>query len=515
MISCGYADRLRALPLVERQAFRDAHPELLAAVRYDLRFWARDVQLELLLATSLATIELITGGRRAGKTWLAVALFLREILAGRARWLYPRIVAATDADALGTIIDGPSGIRTWCPPEHRPRFFKSGGHGGLLVFESLGTEVNCLSVERPSQAIGEGSGLTLFDDPAKAVRQCGEHRAREMLKQIRISNSEGASPCVIMPTTPVGDGFIRAALTPGEMDGVRRTFVGDLDSNTSLSPKYKASLRDLRDEDPSEFDGILRGETPGALWKRVWIDHVDELPELRMVVVAIDPADDGKQDSDETGIVVVGLGEDERLYVLADYTARWRAEQWAAVASWALRKHGANALVAEGNRAWSAVEHALNVAAPGVRVVRVDAGKGKAERAQPVAIQYSEGLVSHLRGGPQLGRAGVHTIRVPMFDPGTGGRPLVDLEVKRDRRGWETLEDELCGWDPRKRRSPNGLDALVWGAWHLRPPAALAEPWEPAAGTAALAGVYGSADPRRGSTDPRQRVSRWQAQRGR
>ena len=35
------------------------------------------------------------------------------------------IIAATDADALGTVIDGPSGVRAWCPPEHRPKFVKS------------------------------------------------------------------------------------------------------------------------------------------------------------------------------------------------------------------------------------------------------------------------------------------------------------------------------------------------------------------------------------------------------
>lgn len=517
MTPAGYADRIRALPPAARLAlYRALPPGALASQRYRPEFWASAGQAPLLVRTDLAMIEMITGGRRAGKTWLAVMLFLRLILSGRYRDLFPRIVAATDDDARDTVLLGRSGLLTWCPPEHLPRAGRKLPQKVQSIhFPTVDTEVHIITAEKPSQAIGQGSGLTLADDPAKWIDQCGNQKAREMMKQLRISNSEGRRPCIIIPSTPRSDAFLRQALTPGELRGARVTYVGDLDGNASLSPEYKASLQDLRDEDPSEFDGILRGETPGALWKRAWLHHVAGAPELVRVVVAVDPADDGKTDSDETGIVVVGLGEDGRLYVLADYTARWDAGMWPAIAAWCFSRYRCDAAVAETNRAASLVRRCLAVEAPSMPIVEVQATRGKATRAEPLALQTRDGLVSLLADGPQLCRPGHVWIKVPVFDPATGQRVEVEVEVKRDRRGWETLEDELCGWDPRKRRSPNGLDALVWGAWHLKPPEAPAPEWQPAAGSQALAGSYGNADPRRGSSDPRQRVSRWQAQRGR
>ncbi|HSN15380.1 MAG TPA: hypothetical protein VLT61_12165 [Anaeromyxobacteraceae bacterium] len=464
-------DRIRALPREQRLAFyRALPPGLLASQRYKPEFFARAAQLEL-LNRQLATLEIITGGRRAGKTLVAVWIYLRYLLTGKLRCLYPRIIVATYDDARGTVLSGPSGLLTWCPEEHRPP-----NHKRLpqeitsLYFPTVDTEIAIISAEKPSKAISQGSGFSLLDDPAKMIDHVGETKAREMLKQARISNSEGPDPHLIIPTTPRGNGFLRSALTPGQLVGARVTHIGTTDDNTALSGAYRASLADLQAEDPSEFDGRLRDETPGALWKRAWIHRVPAAPELVRVVVAVDPADDDKAGSDETGIVVVGLGADGRLYVLADLTARHPTHIWPALVAWAFRRYQADAIVAETNRAAGLVRRCLAIEAPHVPIVEVQATRGKATRAEPLAMLYSRGEVSHVDGGPQLSRPGHEWIRVSVFDPATGQRTEVEVEVKRDRRGWETLEDELCGWDPRKRRSPNGLDALVWGAWYLRPP---------------------------------------------
>jgi hypothetical protein len=134
-----------------------------------------------------------------------------------------------------------------------------------------------------------------------------------------------------------------------------------------------------------------------------------------------------------------------------------------------------------------------------VPLIGVDATRSKQTRAEPLAMQYRDGMVSHVIDGPQLSRPGVHRLCVPVFDPATGRREEVEIEVQRDRRRWTTLEDELCGWVPRQSRSPNGLDALVWACWHLRPPDGGSALWSPAAGSPALAGRYAEVDPRRGA----------------
>jgi phage terminase large subunit-like protein len=499
MTSLAVVDQIRALSRAKRiELYRSLPAGALAAMRYKPEFWARPEQMAILVS-KLATLDVITGGRRGGKTWLAVMLFLREILAGRARGLYPRIIAATDADALGTVIDGPSGVRTWCPPEHSPKFYRSRGHGGVLVFPSVDTEVQCLSVERPSQAIGEGSGLTLFDDPAKAIDQCGEPRAREMLKQARISNSEGRSPSLIIPTTPRGDAFLRHALTPGELTGARVTWIGGTRDNTALSEEYKRSIVDLEAEDPDEFTGHLRHEAKDALWKRSWIDahRVLVAPDLVRVVVAVDPADDDKKDSDETGIVVVGLGYDGRLYVLADFTARHPAHVWPAVVAWAFRRYECDAIVAETNRAAGLVRRMIAIEAPNLPIVEVLATRDKTTRAGPLGLQYRDGKVSHVKDGPQISVASREVVTIDVFNAATTRREPVVVEIQRDRRRWQTLEDEMCGWDPKRSRSPNGLDALVWAGWYLLPPegAGFAESSR-FAGIGAIEGRYHDEDAR-------------------
>ncbi|HEY6548575.1 MAG TPA: hypothetical protein VI589_11745 [Vicinamibacteria bacterium] len=503
-------DRIRALPRAERLALYAALPPgLLASQRFAHAFWARPEQALPELG-ELATIEVARGGRRAGKTWWATQLFNREMLSGR--YTRGRIIAATDAAVLATVIDGPSGIRTWLPPHLRPTFVRSNGYAGTLEYPN-GRIVLCCSAQQPGQAIGQGCDLTLADDPAGWVESCGEAKATATFKQARVSNSEGPRPCMIVPTTKRGTSFLRRLLAPGEMRGVRVRQLGGTRVNTALSPAFlRDTVEDLEGDDwaAEELDDEDRDQAAGALWKREWIDphRVRAHPELERVVVAVDPADDGEAESDETGIVVVGLAGG-RLFVLADFTARHDAVIWPAIAAWAFAEYECDAIVAETNRAASLVRQCLRVAAPHVPVVEVKATRGKATRAQPLALLYRDGRVSHLLDGPQLSRPGPVRIQATVFDPATGRREEIGVEVLRDKRRWRTLEDELCGWVPRQGRSPNGLDALVWGAWYLCPPEGPGG-WAPAPLSPSLPsfeGRYAGVDPRRARSrflrDPR------------
>jgi phage terminase large subunit-like protein len=500
-------DRLRALPREQRLAlYRALPPGALASQHVSPEFWARPEQA-LPPPEDLARVELATGGRRAGKTTWACWLFLREWASGRARM--PRIVAANEESIGEILIRGPAGIWTWLPWELKARagndlaraFRASRGHGGIFEIAGL-PPITCLSAESPGNAVGQGKDLTWADDPAAWVKTCGENRARAMFYELRVSTSEGPRPCLIVSTTAGGVQFMRRAFS-GDMRGVHKRNLGSVKDNTAIGDLYKNEVVDdlLDDADDPDLTGEERVEIQGALWRRAWIDphYVREPPPLRRVVVAVDPADAGKLDSDETGIVVVGLGHDGRLYVLADYTARWEADRWAAIVAWAFAHHHADAIVAETNRCESMVKRCLRIELPNAPVQGVSAGAGKGTRAEPLTLLYRDGQVSHVRGGPQISRAGSMALRVPIFNPITGQRDLTSLEVKRDRRRWETLEDELCGWVPKGSgsRSPNGLDALVWACWYLRPPDQ--GPWQPAAGSPALASRFGSADPRMGA----------------
>lgn len=521
LTAAAVVDLIRALPRDERlRLYLALPPGALASQRYRPEFWARPEQA-LPLTEELATIEVARGGRGSGKTWWAVQLFNREILAGRAR--RPRIIAATDAAVLSTVIDGPSGIRTWLPPDVRPTFTRSTGYAGTLYYPSVGVTVLCCSAQKPGQAVGQGCDLTLADDPAGWIESNGENLAEKTFRQARVSNREargqGLGPCMIVPTTKRGVSFLRRLLTPGQMAGIRLRKLGETKDNTNLSPQYiRDTIVDLESEGDDwaaeELRDEDRDEAPGALWKRNWIDsrRVVGPPDLERVVVAVDPADDGRENNDATGISVAALGFDGRLYVLADYTAKLSADQWPAIVAWAFRYHKADAIVAEVQRSKSLVRRLLHIEAPNVPLVEVDALRGKHLRAEPLVLAYRDGRVSHVIDGPQLSRARMVKTDVPVYDPASGRRDPKAMAWQRDRRSWLTLEDELCGWEPRKSKSPNGLDALVWACWHLRPPDG-GGAWEPTPSTPVLGG--GSVDPRAPITpaaDPR-RPMRWRDRR--
>ena len=183
-----------------------------------------------------------------------------------------------------------------------------------------------------------------------------------------------------------------------------------------------------------ELDGEVLDDSAGALWRWSWIDaaRVTKAPDLRRIVVAVDPATTSGEESDETGIVVAGIGYDGRGYVLADESGRYRPEEWARRVASAYAAHKADAVIAEGNQGGEMVAAVLRAyGSAGLPVRTVHARRGKATRAEPVAVLYEQGRVSHV---------------------GSLAR----------------LEDQITTWDPASSRaSPDRLDALVYALTDL------------------------------------------------
>ena len=169
-------------------------------------------------------------------------------------------------------------------------------------------------------------------------------------------------------------------------------------------------------------------EVPGALWKRQWLDEhrTSEHPHLARIVVGVDPAVTSNETSDETGILVAGIGDDGHGYVLADGSGHYSPDGWARRSLSLLESHAGDRIIAEDNNGGELVESTLRTIDPSAPITRVHASRGKAARAEPVAALYEQGKVHH------VGNFGA-------------------------------LEDQLCSWEPLStRRSPDRLDALVW-----------------------------------------------------
>jgi len=200
-----------------------------------------------------------------------------------------------------------------------------------------------------------------------------------------------------------------------------------------------------------ELMGELLTDVDGALWTLERIDELRlewsqgaaagvQLSDLTRIVVGVDPAVTSGEDSDETGIIVVGKGPHlpetckiERCqghgYVLADYSmGKATPDEWAKRAVEAYDDWKADRVVAEGNQGHELVDTVLRTVRQGIPIRRVNAKHGKRTRAEPQAALYEQGRCHHV--GPPMEFA--------------------------------TLEDQLTTWTTDSGESPDRLDGLVW-----------------------------------------------------
>jgi phage terminase large subunit-like protein len=181
----------------------------------------------------------------------------------------------------------------------------------------------------------------------------------------------------------------------------------------------------------------LLEDTPGALWTRGRIDASrislkeaqDHIELVVRVVVAIDPAVTSGEESDETGIVVVGLTRSAHILVFDDLSLRGTPLEWARAAIGAYRFRRADRIIGEVNNGGELVARNISVEDPNIPFRAVRATRGKHTRAEPVAAMYEQGRVHHVGTFPML-------------------------------------EDEMCNWIPGMK-SPSRMDALVWGITEL------------------------------------------------
>ena len=185
-----------------------------------------------------------------------------------------------------------------------------------------------------------------------------------------------------------------------------------------------------------ELDGELLDEVEGAMWNDAALDEtrIHVAGDFSRIVVAVDPPVTGGKNSDECGIIVVGVDnegppQDWRAVVLEDCSVSGATPQvWAEKAVNAYHRHKADKLVAEVNQGGDLVAALVRGIDPMVAYKAVRATRGKAVRAEPVAALYEQGRIVH------LGRL-------------------------------KQLESQMCAMTSNGymgRGSPDRVDALVW-----------------------------------------------------
>lgn len=364
---------------------------------------------------------LILAGRGWGKSRTGAEWVRAQATSGRASRI--ALVARTAADVRDVIVEGESGILAISPPHERPIWEPSRRR---LTWPG-GTIATTYSAEEPDQLRGPQHDAAWCDELAA-------WRYPDAWDQLQMGLRLGSDPRVVVTTTPRPTPLVRAlvassttVVTRGRTaDNARNLAPGVVEA---LAARYAGTRLGRQ-----ELDGEILDDAPGALWRRAQIDaarHVGPAPALRRIVVGVDPAASATAQSDETGIVVAGLGHDGRVYVLDDRSGTYSPEQWAARVVAAYREHRADRVVAEVNQGGDMVASVLRAVDASLPLSTVHARRGKALRAEPVAALYEQGRVSHCGA---LAR----------------------------------LEDQMCAWDPTgDDRSPDRIDALVYAVSDL------------------------------------------------
>ena len=187
-------------------------------------------------------------------------------------------------------------------------------------------------------------------------------------------------------------------------------------ANYRENPFFPEVLEDERAFDeqhtPTRYGHIWLGEyEPMAIGAIFNMQNINEqrrskenLPDMKRIVVSIDPAGSAETGSNETGIVVCGVGEDGRGYVLDDLTLIGTPQQWAERAVAAYDLYEADAIVAEVNFGGDMVANTIRTTRPNLHVIQVRAHRGQSKhvRAEPISALYTLGKISHVGAFPKL-----------------------------------------------------------------------------------------------------------------
>jgi predicted phage terminase large subunit-like protein len=258
-------------------------------------------------------------------------------------------------------------------------------------------------------------------------------RYPDAFDQLMFALRLGDKPQCIITTTPKPTPLIRMLMARND---TIITTGSTFENEANLAASTLAMLKERYDGTAlgrQELYAEVIDQMEGALWSLSMIEpkRVSEIPEMKNIIVAVDPAVTSGDDADETGIVVVGKDTNNEYYVLEDKSGKYSPDQWGNVAIDLFHQWDADRIVAEVNNGGDLVERLIRTIDPNVRYKSVHASRGKMVRAEPVAALYEQGKVHHRGVFPEL-------------------------------------ETQMCTYTgERPKPSPDRLDAMVWGLSEL------------------------------------------------
>lgn len=362
-------------------------------------------------------IWLVMAGRGFGKTRAAAEAVRKLVKSGD----YKRIALIGDTirEAQSVMVEGESGILSISHPRDRLKYLKSKRQ---LVWPN-GAVATIYGAERPEQLRGPQFDFAWIDEIAKF------DNPQKLFDQLNLALRLGPSPKVIMTTTPRSISFLTDLMKRKDVYVTRGT---SMENRANLSKNFLDQLEYMKGTalEAQEVYGEIVEEKDG-LWTFDDISNAYKTPDcdFTKVIISVDPSVKGNGAHDETGIVVCGIDELGVIYILDDLSTHAPPDEWAQIVTFAYEKYKANYVLYEANQGGDLVSSLLKKYDPDIALKSVHATMSKRARAIPVHTLYTKKMVKH---------------------------------AKQMR----ALESQMLSFPP-KRRSPDRVDALVWGVREL------------------------------------------------
>lgn len=371
---------------------------------------------------------LLLAGRGFGKTRTANEYIRDEVFSGRHGRI--GIISETAADGRDVMVEGETGIMNISPPWFMPHYEPS----KRRITWPNGAVATLFDAREPDQLRGPQFDLVVMDELAKY------RYAQEVFDGMLYGLRLGDNPRWIAATTPRPTKLIKELIKDPSVHVTRGS---SNDNLANLAPSFKKYVIDRvagTRQGRQEIDAEILEDTPGALWNKTNLDEyrVKAAPTLKRIVVGVDPAVTSGEDANDTGIVVVGISEDNVGYVLDDFTVNGPPHVWAKKVVMAFNLHQADRVVAEINNGGEMVEATLRTVASNLPISVVRASRGKYARAEPISALYEQGRVRHV-----------------------GVLPALEDQMTQFTHDYSQYSGEGA--------SPDRVDALVWACAELFP----------------------------------------------
>lgn len=389
------------------------------------------------------------GKTKAGGNWARMMARKTDRLA---------LIGRRGKDVRSTMVEGPSGLIKTCEAAGESWDWKPSVME--FTFEN-GAKAFGFSAEEPEALRGPEHGGGWLDEP------CHMDLIEEVWSNYNLGlRSEGvpggaktlltSSPLPIQWTKDrieekgqiIFDELGQPVTDPetGELERAPKTILVQVPTSVNLhnlDAGYRRRvinpLRGTR-KGKQELDAVLLEDVEGALWEAEWLQRKRfKRSDMDRVVIAVDPSGSDAKTADLAGLIVIGRKGD-LYFVFEDCSAQLTPDGWAKEAIRLYEKYSADAIVLERYGGDSATTILRNTKYKGKRftgkIDQVKARVGKVTRAEPISALYEQRLVFHL-----------------------------------ERADLANLEDQMLTWVPGlTKKSPDRIDALVWGLTQLSKP---------------------------------------------